>query len=147
MRRRVLIAALALTIIPAIAGAQKPDPDGQKVADQYTAAFNKGDAKGVAALYTAEAVRLAPDGQMYTGRAAIEKAYTTAFAGSAKGAKLTITVGSSHVVTPDVKIMEGTFSTTGGTTPGGGRYVNTLVRQGGAWLLASVVTVPDPPKK
>ena len=147
MRRRALIAALALIAIPAIAGAQAPDPDGQKVADQYMAAFNKADAKGVAALYTTNAVRIGPDGQLITGRAAIEKAYTEAFAGSTKGAKLTVTVASAQVVTPDVKIMEGRFSTTGGTNPGGGRYVNTLARQGGTWLLASVVTIPDPPKK
>ena len=147
MRRRTLVVALALMLVPAIAGAQKPDPDGQKLADQYMAAFNKGDAKGVAALYTTEAVRIGPDGQLLTGRAAVEKTYVDAFAGAAKGAKLTITVGSSHVVTPDVKIMEGRFNSTGGTNPGGGRYVNTIVRQSGSWLLASVVTIPDPPKK
>ena len=147
MRRTTLIAALAVMLVPGIAGAQKPDPDGQKIADQYTAAFNKGDAKGVAALYTTSAVRMGPDGQLHMGRAAIEKAYTDAFAGPTKGATLTITVGSSQVVTPDVKIMEGTYRTTGGTNPGGGRYVNTMARQGGTWLLASVVTIPDPPKK
>ncbi|HET7219640.1 MAG TPA: SgcJ/EcaC family oxidoreductase [Vicinamibacterales bacterium] len=147
MRRRALIAVLALLVIPGIAGAQKPDPDGQKLADQYMAAYNKGDAKGVAALYTADAVRVGPDGQLLKGRAAIEKSYADAFAGSGKGSKLTITVGGSQAVTQDVKMMDGRFNATGGTKPGSGRYVNTIVRQGSTWLLASVVTIPDPPKK
>lgn len=147
MRRRMLVAALALMVVPGIAGAQKPDPDAQKLADQYVAAFNKADAKGLAALYTTGAVRMGPEGQLITGRAAIEKSYADAFAGPTKGTTLTVTVSSSHVVTPDVKIMEGRYNTTGGTNPGGGRYVNTVARQGGTWLLASVVTIPDPPKK
>ena len=40
--------------------------------------------------------------------------------------------------------MEGRFTTTG-LAPLKGRYVNTIVRQGKTWLLASVVTIPDPP--
>jgi uncharacterized protein (TIGR02246 family) len=125
-------------------GAQKPDPDAQKIIDQYTAAFNKGDAKGVAALYTADATRVGPDGQLLTGRAAIEKSYTDGFAGAIKGSTLSIQQGRVQVVTPDVKIMEGRFATTGAAAVKG-RYVNTAVRQGGAWLLASVVTIPDQP--
>ena len=39
--------------------------------------------------------------------------------------------------------MEGRFATTGAAGVKG-RYVNTAVRQGGAWLLASVVTIVDP---
>jgi hypothetical protein len=43
-----------------------------------------------------------------------------------------------------VKIMEGRFTTTGLATVKG-RYVNTIVRQAKTWLLASLVTIPDPP--
>ena len=145
MRRRTWIAALALMAMSGIVTAQKPDPDAQKLADQYTAAFNKGDAKGIASLYTQDATRVGPDGQMLKGRAAVEKSYADGFAGALKGAKLTITADGSQVVTPDVKIMDGTFSSTGGTNPVKGRYVNTIVRQGGTWLLATVITIPDAP--
>ena len=44
-----------------------------------------------------------------------------------------------------MKIMEGRFTVSGERAPLKGRYVNTIVRQGGTWLLASVVTIPDPP--
>ncbi len=144
MRKMSWIAAIVLVTLSAVVSAQKPDPDAQKIIDQYIAAFNKGDAKGVAALYTTDATRLGPDGQLLTGRAAIEKSYTDGFAGPLKGSALTIQQGRNQVVTPDVKIMEGRFATSGAAGVKG-RYVNTSVRQGGAWLLASVVTIPDQP--
>jgi uncharacterized protein (TIGR02246 family) len=141
--RTAWIAVAGVVALSFVASAQKVDPDSQKLADQYQAAFNAGDAKGVGAFYTADATRLGPDGAMLKGRQAIEKSYVDGFAGPLKGAKLTLQQGATQVVTPDVKIMEGRYSTTGGGVPAKGRYVNTVVRQGGQWLLASVVTVPD----
>ena len=125
--------------------AQKPDPDGAKLADQYVAAFNKGDAKTLTALYTADATRLGPDGQLLTGRAAVEKSYMDGFAGALKGSTLALEQGRTQAITPDVKLMEGRFTVSGAAAQLKGRYVNTIVRQGGTWLLASVVTVPDLP--
>jgi uncharacterized protein (TIGR02246 family) len=144
MRRTSLIAAIAIVATSLALSAQKADPEAQKLADQYTAAFNKGDAQGVAALYTADGSRLGPDGQMLVGRAAIEKFYVDGFAGPLKGGKLTLQMGRSQVVTPDVRIMEGRFDVAG-AVPLKGRFVNTFVKQGAGWLLASVVTIPDLP--
>jgi uncharacterized protein (TIGR02246 family) len=144
MRRTTWFTAIVLVAVSALASAQKPDPDATKLASEYEAAFNKADGKAIAALYTEEATRLGPDGQFTTGRAAIGKVYTDGFTnGPLKGAKLTLVQGSTHVVTPDVKVMEGTYSVAG-TTPLKGRYVNTVVKKGAQWLLASVVTIPAP---
>ena len=44
----------------------------EKLNDAWTAAFNKGDAAGVAALYTEDAYVLPPGSAMVKGRAAIE---------------------------------------------------------------------------
>ncbi len=44
----------------------------EKLNDVWTAAFNKGDAAGVAALYTEDAYVLPPGSAMVKGRAAIE---------------------------------------------------------------------------
>ena len=122
--------------------AQKPDADIEALTRSFEQAFNRADAKGVAALYTKDAVQLTPDGQLLTGQAAIEQHHAKLFAGSAKGAKLALKPGRTHEVTSDVRISEGTYQVTGGSMPGTGRYVNTLVRQGGQWRLASVVVVP-----
>jgi uncharacterized protein (TIGR02246 family) len=144
MKKTSLIAAIAIVVTSLALGAQKADPDSQKIADQYIAAFNKGDAKGIAALYTANGARLGPDGVVIAGRAAIEKSYTDGFAGPLKGGTLAIQVGATHLAAPDVKVMEGRFTVTA-AVPIKGRFVNTAVKQGTGWLLASVVTIPDPP--
>ena len=44
----------------------------QKLNDAWTAAFNKGDAAAVAAMYTEDAFVLPPGAEMVKGRAAIE---------------------------------------------------------------------------
>lgn len=144
MKMKILsIAAMLVLGLAGSVSAQKPDAEMQKLTEQYAAAANKGDSKALAALYTADAVRLGPDGQVVTGQAAIEKQHATAFAGPQKGAKLTLRHGRTHTVTPDVAILEGTYESTGGAMSSKGRYVNTVVRQGGQWRLASVVAVPD----
>jgi uncharacterized protein (TIGR02246 family) len=137
-----LALAVALAVCTA-ASAQSKDADIQKVLDHYQAAFNNADSKAIGALYTADAIRVGPDGQLLSGRAAIEQSYAEGFAGPLKGSTLTIQSGRIQMVTSDVKLSEGRFSAGGSGSPTTGRYVNTLVRQGGQWLLASVVTIPD----
>ena len=144
MRKMSWIGAVLLVSASVVVSAQKADPDTQKLADQFTAAFNKGDAKALASLYAVNGTAVGPDGLLIAGRPAIEKYYTDGFAGPLKGSTLTLQQGATHVVTPDVKITEGRFAAIG-IAPVKGRYVNTVVRQGKTWLLGSVVTIPDPP--
>jgi uncharacterized protein (TIGR02246 family) len=143
MRRRLTAAAAFLTITVALA-AQTADPEIAKLITQYQAGYNKNDGKALAAMYTADALRLGPTGQLITGRAAIEKDYLANFAGPFKGTKLTLRPGRTQVVKPDVALIEGTYEVAGGAAPVKGRYVNTVVRDGGQWRLASVVTIPEP---
>jgi uncharacterized protein (TIGR02246 family) len=144
MKKMSWMAALLVMGLSVAVTAQKPDADAQKIQEDYTAAFDKGDAKAIAALYTADGTRLGPDGSWLVGRAAIEKVYADGFAGPFKGAKLTLTGGHTQVVTPDVKVIEGRFLVAG-LAAIKGRYVNTVVRRGKTWMIASVVTITDPP--
>src|SRR5438046_1613232 len=64
-----------------------------KRAQEFIAAFNKGDAKAIASFWTPDGDFTDQDGNKYKGRKAIENLYAKAF-GSEKGAKLTITVTS-----------------------------------------------------
>lgn len=149
MHRRLALAVATVVVTlwgPALA-AQKPDADIQALTRSFEQAFNKGDAKAVAALFTKDALQLPPDGQLLTGQAVIEQHHAKLFAGPAKGARLTLTPGRAQELTSDVRVAEGTYEVTGGSIPGTGRYVNTLLRQGGQWRLASVVVVPDSPEK
>ena len=143
-RMTAALAVMVVALCSSMAYAQKTDADAQKLADDYQAAFNKGDVKSIMALYAPDAMRLGPDGTLLKGNAAIEKGYTEGFAGPLKGATLTLQQGGTQVHSADVKVIEGRYSTAG-PAPLSGRYVNTIVKKGGGWKLATVVTIPDPP--
>jgi uncharacterized protein (TIGR02246 family) len=118
------------------------DTELKKLVDAFVQAWDKGDAKGVAALHTTDAIRLNTDGTVVIGRAEIEKGLATAFAGPMKGARLVVTEGKRSQVTTDVYVAEGSYVVTGGApAPPGmtnkGHYVNTVVRQSGRLLIAS----------
>ena len=139
--------AVSLTVVVALLAslaAQQPDPAVEKLNRAYEAAFNKADAKGVAALHTAGAQRLLEDGQILSGRAAIEKAYGDALAGPLKGTKLTIHPGQVQQLAPDIASGAGTYEITGGKAPIKGSYQSTMKREGGEWRLATLATVAQP---
>lgn len=144
------IVAVALAVLLAAAGAvaRQGDPDVNRLLEQYQTAWNKGDAKAIAALYSQNALRMRTDAEPLVGRAAIEQMFVQSFAGDWKGTKLTLKAGRTQKVTADVSLHEGTFEVAGGTgAPQRGRYLNTLVREGGEWKLASVAAVPETPAK
>lgn len=70
--RRVAIFAICLSLFSTPALAQTKAAI-QKLNDQWAAAFNKGDAAAVAAMYTTDAYVLPAGAPMVTGRPAIEK--------------------------------------------------------------------------
>jgi uncharacterized protein (TIGR02246 family) len=154
-RIAVTASAAVLALGLASASAQTKDPALDKLAADWAAAFAKADAKTLASLYTENGIRITPEGGKVIGRAAIEKEFTTNFAGPWKGAKIKINVGSTAAVSPDVAVNEGTYEVTGVTLPDGkpappitGSYINTIVKKGGAWVLASNAAVlPAAPPK
>jgi uncharacterized protein (TIGR02246 family) len=138
----VPIVVLAVTLLQAQTG---KNAEIQKIADGFVAAWANADAKAIAALHAENAIRSTPEGLISVGRAAIEKAFSDAFAGPFKGTKLAVKSGEERTITPDVIVASGTYEITGGNVPTGavtkGIYVNTLVRQGGRWLIVSSVPV------
>lgn len=149
---RVVLVVTIAVLGAAPAWAQAKDPALDKLVADWTAAFGKGDAKALAALYTENAVRSTPEGGTVIGRAAIEKEFTANFAGPWKGAKIAITVGKTYPVGAGVAVSEGTWEVAA-TGPDGepmsprGRYVNTIVKKSGAWVIASNAAVPPGPAK
>jgi uncharacterized protein (TIGR02246 family) len=153
MRITGVLLAVSLALVGASLApvrAQGSDPALDKLAADWTAAFNKGDAKALAGFYTEDAVRASQEGGTVIGRAAIEKEFAANLAGPWKGAKITIKVGSTHPVGPDIAVNEGTWEILG-TGPDGkpatlkGKYLNTIVKKGGAWMLASNAAIPPVP--
>jgi uncharacterized protein (TIGR02246 family) len=146
-----VVAVALLATGASTAPAQAADPALDKLAADWTAAFQKADAKALAAMYTENAVRVTAEAGKVVGRAAIEKEFVTNFAGPWKGAKIEIKVGSMQAVSPDIAVNEGTYTVSNLHGPDGkplppvsGNYINTIVKKNGAWVLASNAALPQP---
>jgi uncharacterized protein (TIGR02246 family) len=156
MRTRLLqvLAASALLLGPATGPAwgqgTKGNPQDEaallKKAESFVDAFHKGDAKAIAAHWTADGDYTAQNGRLLTGRAAIEKAFTEYFE-EHKGMKLRIDIKGLRFVTPDVAIEDGTTSVLppDGGPPSRARYTIVHVKRDGEWLLSSVRDAPHVP--
>jgi uncharacterized protein (TIGR02246 family) len=161
IRTRLLL-ALGLAAILAVggldaAGRLLADPQERKAAEKeqpaqgrraaFIEAFNRGDAKAVAAFWTPDATYVDQVGREHKGRPAIEQLYAKVFA-ARKGAKLTIDVTSSKQVSSDVALEDGITEVT--PAEGGpetvARFSAVLVKKDGEWYLQSVHdSVAQPP--
>jgi uncharacterized protein (TIGR02246 family) len=137
--------------MPGKADEAKPDgkePAGKgKRAQQFIAAFNKGDAKATASFWAPDASYIDQAGHEIKGQAAIEKLYAKVFA-TQKGAKLTVNVTSTRMISPDVALEDGTTE----VTPADGgpgtvaRFSAVLVKKNDEWFFESVrESVANPP--
>jgi len=125
-------------------GAESP-PDLQAQLQQfdagYIAAFDAGNPRALAELFTEDAVVMNTLGTIVAGRAAIIAALEDSFAGPCNGATLQITPQQSRRLREDVAVQQGTSRTTLNTSPPSHRdfsYTKVFVRQGNAWKLAVV---------
>lgn len=150
------IASLALFIAlhsaSVVHGQAPTDGELRRLTDAYAQAWGKGDAKGVASLYATEAIRIGVDGKVAVGRAAIEQTVQEALAGPYRTTKIGMTAGQTARAGQDVYVSEGTYQIAGGMPPAGastrGRYLHTLVRLNGRWLIAgdAAIGAPRPQK-
>jgi uncharacterized protein (TIGR02246 family) len=133
--------AVILSARPALAQAESNPQEAAifKSAEAFVDAFHKGDAKAVAAFWTADGDYVDQTGKHLKGRQAIEEAFHNFFSEN-KGMKLRINVTSLRFVTPELAIEDGTTETLppNGAPPSRTRYTNVHVKKGGQWSLASV---------
>jgi uncharacterized protein (TIGR02246 family) len=112
----------------------------RRLTEAYAQAWAKGDARAVAGLYSTEAIRVGPEGKVSVGRAAIEQAVSAALAGPYRTTKIGLTSGQTTRAAQDAYVSEGNFLIIGGMPPAGvplrGRYIHTIVRTNGRWLIA-----------
>lgn len=105
----------------------------------FAAAFDKGDAKAVAAMWTLDGEFTDDRGRTFSGRSAIEKEYAAFFA-EHKGLKLKLTIDSLKKVSPDTAIEDGraTLEPAPPGPPAVSKYMAIHVRMGGQWLMSTV---------
>jgi uncharacterized protein (TIGR02246 family) len=134
----LLLAALAL---PASSRAADEAAETQirKGVDSYVEAFNRQDAKALAAHWAPEAVYVDDDsGEEFKGREAIEKYFARQFADAGK-VKLEVAVTKVRFITADVASEEGQAKVTRpNKATSASNYVAIHVRQDGKWLIESV---------
>jgi uncharacterized protein (TIGR02246 family) len=121
-----------------------------EVADAYVKASLAGDAKGIAALYTDDAVEMPPNQPMVKGRAAILAYYEKQFSGGMKMATFTLTHLESQATGAsghDVGTYQQSMSQPGATTPStdSGKYIVLLRQTGGAWKVSYAIYNSDNP--
>lgn len=111
----------------------------RKAVAAYVDAFNKADAKALAAMWAPEAVYSNPiTDEEVTGRDAIEKQFAGIFA-DAKGARLESTTLTIEFVSPNVAIEQGVAKVIlPNESPEESRYSAVYLKSGGQWLLDRV---------
>lgn len=156
MRTRRLLLLLLLALMAGVAGGpgvgqqSKGDASDKEAiaqnAEAFIEAFNKGDAKALAAFWTADGDYTNQSGKHLKGREVMEKAFQSFFAEN-KGATLRIESDSLRFATPEVAIEDGTtfVLSSDGTPPSRARYTIVHVKKDGKWFLSSVRDAPFVP--
>jgi uncharacterized protein (TIGR02246 family) len=105
---------------------------------KFVAAFNKGDAKAIAALWTEEGDYIDEAGHVYAGRAAIEKGYADFFQ-EHPGHKLHLAIDSLKLLSPDAAIEDGraTLEPAPPGPPTTSKYTAVHVKVAGRWLMST----------
>jgi uncharacterized protein (TIGR02246 family) len=146
---------LSLSAAFVISGSALAAPTSDRTQDEsairaqvvsYVNAYNRGDAKAVAAHWSDSGQWQSPAGDLVEGRPAIEKQMQALFAAKS-GAKIEVVDPKIRFVTSDVAIEEGTAHVlASGEPPSTSTYLAVHVKKNGKWLLDSVheTEVPAP---
>jgi uncharacterized protein (TIGR02246 family) len=113
----------------------------------YAKAFNKGDAKGVAALYTRNALHMTPNGPIVKGRKAIETMSAGAHRDGVGNLKFsTIRTGVSGSLAFSIGRLSMDIPTGNGTRREKGKYIDIYEKQkDGSWKVAATIYNSDLP--
>lgn len=105
----------------------------------FTAAFNAGDAKAVAALWTADGDYNDESGKRFAGRSEIEQNYARFFAEN-PGARLRIVIDSLRLLSDTAAIEDGRtiLESPAQGVPATGKYTAVHVKVDGKWLMSTV---------
>lgn len=153
LHRVAALAALGMGVL-GLALAQEPEETAIRArVKEYVAAYNRGDAKGVAAIYAEDGTHTYATGFTHRGRPEIEKGLRDSLAGPLKGTQIAITPERIRLLGEAVAVEEATFLLSGLKTAAGvqagdvkGLCLGVYQKQGQRWFAAAVQCfVPPPP--
>lgn len=140
--KRVLLGMALIAAFASLAYGQEQSASARKAieanAKNFVAAFNRGDAAGVAEIYAVDAKLLPPNGPIVEGRQAIQTFWANAISA---GLKIPSITPVDVVASGNLAVDRGTYASTvpaagGGTTAEAGKYVVVWKRQGRSWKIA-----------
>ena len=143
--KRAMLSATIVALGLASAHGAEPGPQAaeeeaiRQAVASYVAAFNEGDSKALAAMWSPEAVYSSPfSGAQVVGRAEIERQFADLFA-EAKGIKLMAKTDSVQFISPSVAVENGTANVVrADQEPEESTYTAIYVKRDGKWLLDRV---------
>ena len=146
------VAAALLLYVYSKAEAEKPATGAEESAiraaiESYVAAYNRGDAKAVAAHWSDSGEWLSPSGQRFQGKVAIEKELQALFAEN-KGVRIEVMNPTIRILSADAAIEEGTaWVIRPAEPPSESTYLAIQVKKGGQWKLDTIreTDVPETP--
>jgi uncharacterized protein (TIGR02246 family) len=147
MSANVAPVPLVLLLCAVVTGQSPAELPGEAAiraaAEEFTRAFDQGNAKALAALWTAGGTMVDEQGVVFTGRQAIEEQYASLFR-SNPDAKIQITIQSIELPAPGVAIEDGVASvvTREGEASPASRYRAFHILENGKWLMTSVRELP-----
>jgi len=148
MTRAIVLAALPLLLGADPGHAQDAKAAIDEAAMAWESAFNAGDGKGVAELYTEDAALFPPDAERVDGRAAIAEFWQGAIDSGLADADLeTVEVVESGDLAYEVgNVTLSTPTTEGERAPVSGKYIVVWQHEGdGAWRLHRDIWNMNPP--
>jgi ketosteroid isomerase-like protein len=104
----------------------------ERLTAAWTAAYNAGNAKALAALYSAEAILSTGPSGSFTGPVAIESFWTRDFGDGKPSSALTM---SDAYMSGELAHLEGEYTVSDKGTTTEGRYVQLWMREGNAWRI------------
>jgi uncharacterized protein (TIGR02246 family) len=128
----VFVSLVGAQAVSAQTGAVRAAVDASN--KKFGAAIAAGNAAGVAALYTEDAVVLPPNAESVTGRPAIEKFFLALIAGGVKGATLTAKEVEAHGETA-TEVGAYSIADAAGKELDRGKYIVLWKRVKGEWKL------------
>ena len=134
-RATILTGGMVFAAFPALAQSKA---ELQKGLDAWAAAFNKGDAKAIAAMYTADADILPDHGDLAHGRAAIEATVKKMVESGTYQNDLKITLENVRPLGSNIASEIGTYTITPKSQqsqPEVGKFVSVVRKLSGKWLL------------
>lgn len=136
---------------PQVQGTPQDEQDIRKAATEFVTAWNRNDAKGLAACFASDGDLINPAGQIARGRAGVEKLLAEEQNRTFKGTRISVPQKHLSFLKPDIAIVDYEFEIAhlrgadGKETALKGLLTNVLRKEGDRWLIAAArPMVPSP---